>query len=207
MKRKLFSRTIGCCVAVSMLAGTALAQEAVGGSSVPSSTGLSPQPPAPASTALISPKEGKRHCERLSQLMGSTVKDKDGNTLGLINDFVINPTTGHIQYAVISLNDRTTKLTAVPWQLVRRGSDPASCMLNVSKDKLTSAQTFEASSWPDFSQAATEQQIYAHYGVQSEYMGGVGSQSGSDKGSGSSGSDLNKSDGNSGTHNNNPKNR
>jgi len=199
MKRKLFSRVIVCCMTASVLTGTAIARQQVGGSSVPSSTGLSAQPPAPASTALIAPKEGERHCQRLSQLMGSTVKDKDGNALGLINDFVINPNTGHIQYAIVSLNDRTTKLTAVPWQLVKRGSDPASCTLNVGKDKLASAQTFEAASWPDFNQVATEQQIYAHYGVQSEYMGGVGSQSEKDKGSG--GSEPNKVEGN------NPKNR
>ena len=121
--------------------------------------------------------------ERLSQLMGATVKDQQGNTLGQINDFVVSPGSGRIQFAVISLNDQAGKLTAIPWQLVRPGSDPTSCTLAVTKDKLDNAQTFDASSWPDFDQPQSTQQIYSHYGVQPGHMGGAG-----ENGTGASGS-------------------
>lgn len=119
--------------------------------------------------------------------MGSTVKDQQGNTLGQINDFVVSPGSGRIQFAVISLNDQAGKLTAIPWQLVRPGSDPTSCTLAVSKDKLDNAQTFDASSWPDFNQQQATQQIYSHYGVQPGHMGDTGENGESESGSGTSG--------------------
>jgi hypothetical protein len=112
--------------------------------------------------------------------MGATVKDQQGNTIGQINDFVVNPTSGRLQFAIISLNDQSGKLTAVPWQLVRPGSDPTTCTLSISKSKLDNAQTFDASSWPDFGQTSTTQQIYSHYGVQP--MGHMGNQGGTSGG-------------------------
>ena len=82
--------------------------------------------------------------------------------MGTITDFVVNPAFGRIHFAVLSLSDpsQSGKLTAVPWQLVRPGSDPSTFMLNVDKQKLASAQTFDATSWPDFSQPSWSQQIY-----------------------------------------------
>jgi PRC-barrel domain len=112
--------------------------------------------------------------ERASQLMSATVKDQQGNAVGQINDFVINPASGRIQFAVISLSDQSGKLAAVPWALIRSGSEPNSCTLNVSKQKLDSSQTFDASSWPDFSQPSTSQQIYSYYGVQPGHYGAGG---------------------------------
>ena len=104
--------------------------------------------------------------ERVTQLMSATVKDKQGEAVGQINDFIVHPATGRIQFAIISLGDQAGKLTAVPWALIRPGSEPNTCTLNVSKQKLESSQTFDASSWPDFSQPATSQQIYSYFGVQ-----------------------------------------
>ena len=118
--------------------------------------------------------------------MGATVKDQQGSTIGQINDFVVNPASGRIQFAVLSLNDQAGKLTAIPWQLVRPGADPTSCTLAISKQKLEGAQTFEAGSWPDFNQPATDQQIYSFFGVQPGHMGGRIPTGGSESGSGSS---------------------
>ena len=105
--------------------------------------------------------------ERLSQLMGTTVKNPQGETLGQLNDFVVDPASGRIQFAIISLNDPSQggKLTAVPWSLARMGAEPNSIVLNVDKQKLASAQTFDATSWPDFNQAEWSQKTYSHFGV------------------------------------------
>ncbi len=124
--------------------------------------------------------------ERLSQLMNATVKDQQGNAVGQINDFVIYPNAGRIQFAIISLGDQGGKLTAVPWMLIRSGSEPNTCALNVSKDKLAGSQTFDAATWPDFSQPATSRQIYSYYGVQPGRYGAGGRvpTGGKDSGSG-----------------------
>jgi hypothetical protein len=104
--------------------------------------------------------------ERLSQLMSATVRDQQGNEVGQIRDFVVSPASGRIQFVVVSLRDQSGKLTAVPWLLIRSGSEPNSCTINTTKDKLSGSQTFEAGNWPDFSQPATTQEIYSYYGVQ-----------------------------------------
>ncbi|MDB6023512.1 MAG: photosystem reaction center subunit [Pedosphaera sp.] len=198
MKHKLLLRTIVCGMAVSLLAGSAIArQSSPGAGSDPNASGTgtySQQPLAPSSSATLSPTSMRPRSERLSQLMGSTVKDQQGNTLGQINDFVVNPASGRIQFAVISLNDQAGKLTAVPWQLVKPGADPTTSTLAASKDKLDSAMTFDASSWPDFSQPSTHQQIYAHFGVQPSHMGGAEPGAGNESGTGSSGYDQTKPD-------------
>jgi hypothetical protein len=128
--------------------------------------------------------------------MGATVKDQQGNTLGQVNDFIVSPASGRIQFAVISLSDQTGKLTAVPWPLLKPGTDPSTFTLNVDKQKLASAQTFDTTSWPDFSQPSTAQQIYSFYGIQGRGMGGRMPMGGSE--GGSSGSSSGGTSGSSG---------
>ncbi len=185
MKYKLLSRTIAFCMTSSLLVGSLLA-----GPSDSSSPGNPSDPSSPGSASSQSPSSSSSSSaassssapsptsrmgpERASQLMSATVKDQQGNSVGQINDFVINPTSGRIQFAIISLSDQSGKLTAVPWALIRSGSEPNTCTLNVSKQKLDSSQTFDASSWPDFSQPSTSQQIFSYYGVQPGHYGAGG---------------------------------
>jgi hypothetical protein len=119
--------------------------------------------------------------------MGATVKSSTGESLGQINDFIVNPASGRIQFAILSLSDQPGKLTAVPWPLLRPGADPSTFTLNVDKQKLSSAQTFDATSWPDFSQPGWSQKVYSFYGIQlPSRMGGGVPTGGSESGGGSS---------------------
>ncbi len=105
---------------------------------------------------------------RLSQLTGSSLKNTSGEALGQINDFVVDPSTGRIEFVVLSLRGgaQIGKLTAVPWTLIRPSGEGQNLTANIDKDKLSSAQTFERSQWPDMSQETWGQQIYSHYGLQ-----------------------------------------
>ena len=86
---------------------------------------------------------------RTSKLMGAEVKDSQGQSLGTINDVIVNPTSGRIDFAVISLratpgtgantsatsstSTSTTsqsstiasagKLVPVPWMLLRSSAN------------------------------------------------------------------------------------
>ncbi len=194
MKRKLLLRTLACCMTSCLLAGTSMARQAsTPGSADTGSTGRGAgasqlQSGSSSSSSTLSPTGsqtgtmGSQKPERLSQLMGASVKGQNGETLGQINDFIVQPTYGRIQFAVISLSDQSGKLTAVPWQLVQPGTDPTSLTLNVDKQKLSSAQTFDASSWPDFSQPGWSHTIYSYYGIQPGRMGGHVPMGGSESG-------------------------
>ena len=158
MKRKFLAHTIiALCMTGSLLVSSSVAQDASGNMDKDSSSTFS------------TTSRSSEQTVRASQLLGSTVKDQQGNTLGQVNDFIVQPTFGRIQFVVVSLNDQSGKLTAVPWQLVRRGTDPATCMVIVDKQKLSGSQTFESTSWPDFSQQSTCNEIYSYYGIQPNY--------------------------------------
>lgn len=160
MKRKFLAHTIiAFCMTGSLLVSSSVAQDASGNMDKDKDS----------SSTFSTTSRSAEQTVRASQLIGSTVKDQEGNTLGQVNDFIVQPTFGRIQFVVVSLNDQSGKLTAVPWQLVRRGTEPTTCTVIVDKQKLSGAQTFESTSWPDFSQQSTCQGIYSYYGIQPNY--------------------------------------
>ena len=118
MKRTLLLRTIALWITGALLTGSLMARQAssrqfqrpeflglqllrVSSSPYGSATGLSP-----TGSSMSSQKP-----ERLSQIMGATVKGQTGDTLGQINDFIVNPASGRIQFAILSLSDQSGKLT------------------------------------------------------------------------------------------------
>ena len=180
MKHKLLPRTIAICAAGSLMAGSLMAAPGDPGSAAspsdPSSPGAASSSQSTSSSSLAPSPTSRMGPARASQLMSATVKDQQGNTVGQINDFVISPRTGRIVFAIVSLSDQGGKLTAVPWMLIRPGGEPNTCTLNTTKEKLDSSQTFDASSWPDFSQPSTSMQIFTFYGVRPGRFGGGSNQ-------------------------------
>ncbi len=142
-----------------------------------------------------------------SKLMGASVKSSTGDNLGNINDFIVNPMTGRIEFGVLSLSNPagTTptgageKLTPIPWRLLNFNSSGVGGVsgqqytftANLDQSKLASAPSFDRNQWPDFSQSDWSQKIYSHYGIswRGEGTGGTGTGTGSstDQGAGASG--------------------
>jgi len=185
MKTKLLSRTLALGVTGCLLTTAAMARQAT--PTTPAQPGYSSQGSSSSSGWNRKGMMSGQNSKRLSQLMGATVKGQDGQTLGQINDFIVQPNFGRIQFAVISLADQSGKLTAVPWQLLQPGTETTSFTLNVNKQKLDNAQTFDASTWPDFTQPGWGHSIYSYYGVQPpNRMGGHIHTGGSESGGGTS---------------------
>lgn len=165
MKRKLFLATLGL---TSALLITARAQAADDDTKSSSSGSASTQG---ASGKGISSTSGQsQKFTRVSQLTHQSLKNTSGESLGQINDLIVDPTTGRLEFAVIALQggEQTGKLTAIPWTLVRASGEGQMQNLtaNIEKSKLSTAQTFERSQWPNMSQENWGQQIYSHYGLQ-----------------------------------------
>ena len=175
MKRKLFLTTLSLGITGALFVA-ATVQAADTQSSTPSST-TSPSSQGATGKGSSSTSGQSQKFMRLSQLTGSSLKNTSGETLGQINDFVADPSTGRIEFAILSLTPggaigkientlQRGKLTAIPWTLIRPSGEGQNLTANIDKDKLASAQTFERSSWPDMSQESWGQQIYSHYGLQ-----------------------------------------
>lgn len=120
------------CV-TTLAASTALAQQA--GQSSPSSSssksqtdpssktgtstqpGISSQPGQPSSSTYSATGRGAGQQQhfRSTKIMGAQVKSSSGEDVGRIEDVVLNPASGRIDFAILSSE---SKLIPVPWQLL-----------------------------------------------------------------------------------------
>lgn len=89
---------------------------------------------------------------RASKIIGTTVKNANGDKLGDIKELVVNPESGQVVYAVVSyggvlgLGD---KLFAVPWKALLWTQDKEHYILNIDKTTLKNAPGFDKTHWPD----------------------------------------------------------
>ena len=150
MKRKLFLTTLslGVTSALFIAATTQAADDTKSSTSSSTATSSSSQGATGKGSASISGQSQK--FMRLSQLTGTSLKNTSGENLGQINDFVVDPSTGRIEFAVLSLTPggaigkientlQRGKLTAIPWTLIRPSGEGQNLTANIDKDKLAVA--------------------------------------------------------------------
>lgn len=128
---------------------------------------------------------------RASKVVGATVNDTQGESLGEIEDLAVCPRTGKVTHAVVGaggiLGMGETK-HVVPWQAFRvslhapAGTQPdqttaggrlekPEITLNVSKDRLQNAPKFEKADWAKFENEQWVKQVDSYYNVTSSDTG------------------------------------
>ncbi|HEV8718008.1 MAG TPA: PRC-barrel domain-containing protein [Candidatus Binatia bacterium] len=83
-----------------------------------------------------------------SALVGSTVKDRQGEKLGELRELMIDPQNGHIVYAVVASGGvlgMGKKDVALPWETFKVGLEKDDLIVEIDKDKLQTAQPYEMS--------------------------------------------------------------
>lgn len=134
------------------------------------------------------------HPVRASKVIGCSVNDSSGNRVGRIEDILLNPVSGKIDFAVISPaipgataeTTATGKLVPVPWSLLESNPNAAGAgfTLKANADKLAQAPTINPENWSEVRQPDWEHQIYSYYGVNEYPTGSAESPQGVTKGSG-----------------------
>jgi sporulation protein YlmC with PRC-barrel domain len=114
-------------------------------------------PTDPAITTDQSKSADKRVL-RASEIIGTDVQNRAGESLGEIHDLVIEPSEGRIAYAAVSMGGFLgvgDKLFAVPWEAIesRKDQDQHVAILDVNKETLENAQGFDEENWPDMANA------------------------------------------------------
>jgi sporulation protein YlmC with PRC-barrel domain len=111
--------------------------------------------------------------ERASRMIGAEVRNNEGDYLGRITDLMVDPTDGKIAFAVISRGGVlgiAMRFVAVPFSDLTLGSTPKYermknvYVLDVSKEKLAAAPTFNRSQWPDVANRKWDAKVYKYYG-------------------------------------------
>ena len=92
-----------------------------------------------------------------SSLIGTTVKNQQGDELGKIRDLVIDFSADRVAYVVLDSAPgllSSPKLHAVPLRAFQPDATGTSLILNADKDKLARAEGFDKNNWPAMTQAA-----------------------------------------------------
>lgn len=108
-----------------------------------------------------------------SILRDARVLNTDGEMLGHMRDFVLDLDHGRIAYALVSTapaaDTESRLLRVVPWELVHIDKENGSLVLDVLRDQIESAPSFDGDERPDLSDPHFQETVYSHYG----YMSGI----------------------------------
>ena len=114
----------------------------------------------------------------VEKIIGSKVINVKGETLGKIEDLVVDIDTGRIVYAVLesggflSIGD---KLFPVPWESLAALPSEGIFFLNQSKEQMEKAPAFDKDKLPNMADMQWGEGIFKHYGVpEYEYRGRMG---------------------------------
>ncbi len=103
-----------------------------------------------------------------TDLVGLNVQNQQGETLGKINSMGIDPQSGRVAFALIQYGGFVGfggRYVAVPLTAMDLRTDdkgrPKSFVLEVTKDQLAKAPSFDGSTWPDMKQV---DESYRYFG-------------------------------------------
>jgi sporulation protein YlmC with PRC-barrel domain len=100
-------------------------------------------------------------------LLNKNVRNSAGENLGKIEDVVIDPATGNIQYAILSFGGvlgMGNKLFPIPWSSLDISPSRDYVLLNIDKDVLERAPGFDSNNWPNMADPAWRRSIHDYYG-------------------------------------------
>jgi sporulation protein YlmC with PRC-barrel domain len=88
---------------------------------------------------------------KASTFIGSSIVNAQGESLGKLDDLVLDPATGSITYAVLSRGSVLGlggKLYAVAWDALKLQPDGKTFVLNVSPETLENSPGYDNNHWP-----------------------------------------------------------
>ncbi|NEN23100.1 PRC-barrel domain containing protein [Cryomorpha ignava] len=105
-----------------------------------------------------------------TSIIGTPVRNDKDESIGKIEDLMINTQTGEMLYTVLSVDtgflDMGSKYFAVPLQRYRFDTIREMMILDVPKEKLESAPGFDKDNWPTAEDEDFLKTIFTHYNVE-----------------------------------------
>ena len=100
------------------------------------------------------------------EVVGRKVTDPLGESLGKVEEVMLDSTPGRIAYAVLSFGGFLglgDKLFAVPWNALRFDPQTDAFVLNADKTFLENAPGFDKNNWPDMTDTTWRKNVYSYY--------------------------------------------
>jgi sporulation protein YlmC with PRC-barrel domain len=127
-----------------------------------------------APVALASHLKGAARC-KASQLIGCQITNSKNESLGEIQDIVLDGGNRKIAYAVVAFGGflgMGEKYFAMPWRLIEVGQrgtdDKPRATLGLDQETLKKAPGFDKSKWPDMANATWAAQVDEYYRARGE---------------------------------------
>ena len=98
---------------------------------------------------------------------GTAVYNRKGEKLGMISNFMVGKRNGRVEYAVLSfgglfgMGERNYPL---PWDVLTYDPDQGGYVVDLDKDRLKEAPSYERGSDPTYDRTFGEQ-VYGYYGI------------------------------------------
>ncbi|MEW6249366.1 MAG: PRC-barrel domain-containing protein [Planctomycetota bacterium] len=101
-----------------------------------------------------------------TDLVGKQVKDNAGTDLGELKNLVIDM-NGYVLYGICdgSHVGKKDQLIAIPFKAFTLAPDGRNLVLNTTKDTIANAPTFDEKNWPNMTDQAFVNRVYAHFRV------------------------------------------
>ncbi len=99
-------------------------------------------------------------------MIGANVKSMQGESIGKVEDLILDMRTGAVEYIVVSEDGQTgpgEKLFAVPAAAFAVGPDRKLLVLAISKEELDSAPSFPKDNWPQMADGQWKSDIDEYY--------------------------------------------
>jgi len=106
-----------------------------------------------------------------STLTGENVYNLKDESIGDIKDLMIDLNNAEVVYAVLSFGGFLgigNKLFAIPLQALQFSGKDDKIRLDVSKEKLENAPSFDKDNWPKTGDDEFVDSVYSHYNVKSQ---------------------------------------
>jgi len=103
-----------------------------------------------------------------STLTGASVRNAAGESLGKIDEIMLDLARGKIAYAVLSFGGVLgigNKLFILPWSSLEFNQNTNEILLNVQREVLENGPGFEGNSWPDLADPEYAAEIHRYYGT------------------------------------------
>lgn len=112
---------------------------------------------------------GMRDANKVSDITGATVMNRQGEDLGTVHDLIVSE-DGRVKYMILSHGGVLgvgDKLIPVPWRAVSAGTKENTFLIDMDKDKLANAPSFDRNNWPNFADPGYGERVFSYYGLSS----------------------------------------
>lgn len=104
---------------------------------------------------------------------GTTVYNPDGDKIGSIESVMIDKLSGKVAYADMSFGGflgMGDKHHPLPWSVLKYNTEMDGYVVNIDKDQLKNAPTFEADETPRWDDETWGKQVHSYYNATPYWM-------------------------------------